>query len=150
MEHCTENSSNLFLGLNTSLILLQCVDGNNNVFSQLEVRLGVNATATECNAACSTVFYHAESVGFGTRINSSNSCYCYYSGGITPSIIPPQNYYYTQYPHPGNGAIMSTKSRSGWECFVYAKVSNQCFSFQSTKFLIQKPIYSCAFIFIPA
>ena len=94
-----------------------------------QVRLGVNATAAECNAACSTGFYHPDLVGFETQINSDDSCFCDYSGGITPSIIPPQNYLYVQYVHAGNGPIMSTTPRSGWECFVYAKVSNQCFSF---------------------
>ena len=107
-------------------------------FSQIELRLGTDKTAAGCNAACSTDFYHPELVGFGLGTNIVLSCYCYYSGGVVPSMIPPQGYYYFQYVHTGNGAIMSTKSRTDWECYVYAKVSYQCFAFQSTNNLFQK------------
>ena len=93
--------------------------------------LGVNATASECNSACSTGFNHPMLVGFGTRINTVTSCYCYFSGGAEPSIIPPKEFRYQKYVHPGNGPIMNTQQVADFNCFVYAQVSKQqYFSFQ--------------------
>ena len=77
-------------------------------------------------------------VGFGTRINSQYSCYCYFSGGVAPSFIPPQGSEYHNFQHDGNGPIMKTRlsddlnyPRDHWNCFVYAQVSKQqYFSFQ--------------------
>ena len=70
-------------------------------------------------------------VGFGTRINTVTSCYCYFSGGAEPSIIPPKEFRYQKYVHPGNGPIMNTQQVADFNCFVYAQVSKQqYFSFQ--------------------
>ena len=101
------------------------------MYSEFEVRqLAVNATSSECSGACSTGFNDPMLVGFGTRINSLQSCYCYFSGGVAPSIIPPQGYEYVRYDHAGNGPIMKTRQRDGWNCFVYAQVRKLYFSFQ--------------------
>jgi len=94
-------------------------------------QLAVNATASECSSACSTGFNDPMLVGFGTRINSSDSCYCYFSGGVAPSIIPPQGYHYQKYNHAGNGPIMKTRQRADWNCFVYAQVRKLYFSFHN-------------------
>eukprot|EP00956_Cyclotella_meneghiniana_P004664 scaffold5752_cov54-Cyclotella_meneghiniana.AAC.6 len=99
----------------------RCADANNLEYSQFELALGVNATASECNSACSTGFKHPMLVGFGTRINTVTSCYCYFSGGAEPSIIPPKEFRYQKYVHPGNGPIMNTQQVADFNCFVYAQ-----------------------------
>eukprot|EP00956_Cyclotella_meneghiniana_P012666 scaffold18014_cov69-Cyclotella_meneghiniana.AAC.1 len=96
----------------------ECVDGRDNVYSQFGIFSFPNITVAECSAKCIADFDHPHLVGFGTSTTAGEqSCFCYYSGGVTPSLPVPNGMEYYQYLHGGNGPIMSTKPRQGWNCF---------------------------------
>eukprot|EP00956_Cyclotella_meneghiniana_P000638 scaffold691_cov50-Cyclotella_meneghiniana.AAC.2 len=61
-----------------------------------------------CSAKCTGDLNHPHLVGFGTSTAADNqSCFCYYSGGVTPKLPVPNDARYNQYLHPGNGPIMN-------------------------------------------
>eukprot|EP00956_Cyclotella_meneghiniana_P024880 scaffold50742_cov44-Cyclotella_meneghiniana.AAC.1 len=95
----------------------ECIDGNGNDYSSFGLFLGP-VTAAECSAKCSVDFDHPHLVGFGMSTTAGEkSCFCYYSGGVTPSLPVPNGFAYNQYLHAGNGPIMSTRPRQGFNCF---------------------------------
>jgi hypothetical protein len=106
------------------------------VYSQFGIfsSLGPNITVAECSAKCIADFDHPHLVGFGTSTTAGEqSCFCYYSGGVTPSLPVPNGMEYYQYLHGGNGPIMSTKPRQGWNCFVYNKGTGSPITSGATK-----------------
>ena len=112
--------ANLTSDLTTlSLHPFQCADVNNSEFSTIELRNPASASAAECSVTCGVGLYHSDLVGFST---GDSKCWCFYSGGVVPSIPPPANHFYRQWLNSGNGPVGSTRTRSGWECYVYSQV----------------------------
>ena len=108
------------------LSYFQCADAQNNAHPYLEISYPVTDNAAECNAMCTTSFYHPMLVGF-VIYTQQRSCGCVYSGGSIPSFTPPPSTVYLQDQTPvysGDGPVRSVVSDPDFECFVYSQVSN--------------------------